>query len=178
MAKKKKGLPFVVQPRLKPIIERLGTEESGIIEIERKGYLTVSEKAVVQGAMGENNMLTDAYIAARGISQRHDVSVAQVFEDISSEVQPGYLDGEDKEVSRILSAMIAHEEKLRLVASTAMIMSRVAPDWDPSDTVGIHPDLQAELYKLYTDEDRKCVEALEVAAKEIDKSQEGSEGKE
>ena len=57
-------------------------------------------------------------------------------------------------------------------------MSRVEPDWDPSDTVGLHPDLQAELYKLYTDEDRKCVEALEAAAKEIDKSQEGSEGKE
>lgn len=178
MAKKKKGLPFVVQPRLKPIVEQLGTEDSGIIEIERKGYLTVSEKAIVQGAMGENNALTEAYMSARIISKKHGVSVQQVFEDIGLDEQPDYLSEERHEVARIMSQMLAHEEKLRLVAATAMIISRVSADWDPNDTVGLHPDLQAQLYKLYTEEDKKCVDALEAAASQIDKSQEGSEGKE
>jgi hypothetical protein len=31
-------LPFVVEPRLKPIIEEIGSEESGKIQIERRGY--------------------------------------------------------------------------------------------------------------------------------------------
>ena len=41
-------LPFVVEPRRKPIVERVGNEESGVIEIERRGYLTTGEKTFVQ----------------------------------------------------------------------------------------------------------------------------------
>ena len=55
---KKKGLPFVVQPRLAPVIEQVGNEESGIFEIERRGYLTVAEKAMVQQAtQGDESVL-------------------------------------------------------------------------------------------------------------------------
>ena len=41
-------LPFVVAPKLKSKIETLGTEVSGKIEIERKGYLTVGEKGFME----------------------------------------------------------------------------------------------------------------------------------
>ena len=41
-------LPFIVEPRLKPITEVLGTEASGQIEIERKGFLSASEKSFMQ----------------------------------------------------------------------------------------------------------------------------------
>ena len=41
-------LPFVVQPRLKAIKERIGSEDAGYIEIERRGYLTSGEKSFVQ----------------------------------------------------------------------------------------------------------------------------------
>jgi hypothetical protein len=178
MARKNKGLPFVVQPRLKPIIEQIGTDLSGIIEIERKGYLTVAEKAMVQQSMGDNSALTDAYMTARSIAAKAGVSATQVFDDIASEEPPAYVNEHRDEVSKMMSSMLAHEEKLRLVASTALIITRVNPDWDPSDTIGLHPDLQAALFKLYSDEEKKSIEALEAAAKEVDKSQEGSEGKE
>ena len=69
MARKKKGLPFIVQPRLKPIIEIVGTEESGQIEIERKGYLTVSEKAIVQASMKSDDSLATTMRVAAKIAQ-------------------------------------------------------------------------------------------------------------
>ena len=59
---KKKGLPFVVQPKYEPILERVGTDESGIIEIERRKYLTVQEKAIVQGAMEGDTTMTDMFM--------------------------------------------------------------------------------------------------------------------
>jgi hypothetical protein len=52
MAKKKAvRLPFVVAPRLEPIVETVGTDESGKIEIIRRGHLTVAEKAFISAAL-------------------------------------------------------------------------------------------------------------------------------
>lgn len=177
MARKNKGLPFVVQPRLQPVTELLGTEASGQIEIVRRGYLTVSEKSIVQGSMAGNPLLTKAFVTAKAIGAQVGRTAQQVFDDIAADEQPEYLEEHREEVSKMMTAMLNHEEKLRLVATTAMIMSRVNPEWDPSDTVDLHPDLQDALYSLYSDEERKCVEALEEAAAESDKAQEGSEGK-
>lgn len=178
MAKKSKGLPFVVQPRLKPIIERLGSDVSGIIEIERKGYLTVSEKAIVQNSMKEDNGLGKAFVIARDIGSKEGLNAEQVFNDLGQEPQPEYLSKYPDEVAKIMGTMIAHEEKLKLVASTALILTRINPDWDPADTVDLHPDLQADLYKLYTEEDRKCLDALEEAVAALDDTQKESSGKE
>lgn len=178
MARKNKGLPFVVQPRLKPITERLGSEVSGVIEIERRGYLTVAEKAIVQNAMGESSYLTEAYMIAKSIGAKEGIAAQRVFDDLSKEDQPEYMDKYRSELSQVMAAMIAHEEKLRLVAASTLIMTRVEPEWDPSDTVGLHPDLQAALYQLYNEEDKKSIEALEEAANSVDKGQDGAEGKE
>jgi hypothetical protein len=46
-----KTLPFVVQPKRKFTKVKIGTEQAGVLEIERRGYLTVSEKAFVDGVM-------------------------------------------------------------------------------------------------------------------------------
>jgi len=177
MARKSKGLPFVVQPRLQPIVEQIGTELSGIIEIERKGYLTVAEKAIVQQAMGNSAALTEAYMVAKSIAAKAGVTANEVFAAIGEDNPPAYVDDNREEISKMMASMLAHEEKLRLITATALIMTRVNPDWDPADTIGLHPDLQAALFKLYSEEEKKCVDALEAAAKEVDKSQEGAEGK-
>lgn len=177
MAKKLKGLPFVVQPRLKPVIERLGSDLSGVIEIERKGYLTVAEKSIVQHSMKEETGLADAFMIAREVGAKVNKTAEEVFSDISADPQPEYILEHSELIAKAMNCMLAHEEKLRLVAATALILTRVSPDWDPSDTISLHPDLQADLYKLYIDEDRKCVDALEDAIKEIDGAQENASGK-
>lgn len=177
MARKTKGLPFVVQPRLKPITERLGSEESGMIEIERKGYLTVSEKAIVQQSMADATGMTEVFMIAKEIGSKTGKTPSEIFDDIAEEDLPEYLIPYRSEITEMMTKMISHEERLRLVAATALIITRVAPDWDPTDTIGLHPDLQEALYKLYSDEEKKSIEALEDAAKEVDKGQEGAEGK-
>lgn len=177
MARKKKGLPFVVQPRLQPIIELIGTPESGQIEIARKGYLTVAEKTIVQTAMKDGNGLTKSYMIARDIASAEGLKVDQIFADLAADVQPAYMNKYGSELAEILALTMDHEEKMKLIVSTALLICRVDPEWTATDSVELHPDLQTALFELYKDEERKSTEALEAAAEEADKSQEGAEGK-
>ena len=41
-------LPFVIQPKKNTEIIKIGDEQIGVFEIERKGYLTVAEKSFVE----------------------------------------------------------------------------------------------------------------------------------
>ena len=68
MARKKSKLPFVVQPRLKPVVELIGNDITGQIEILRKGYLTVAEKAIVQGAVTNEDAMAELVVLAGGIA--------------------------------------------------------------------------------------------------------------
>ena len=176
MARKNKGLPFVVQPRLKPIVEIVGSEYSGQIEIERKGYLTVAEKTIIQNAMKQSPFMKEAFIKAREIAVAEGINVQQVFNDLSEDPQPAYLSKYTEIMTEILASMMGHEEKLRLIAATTLIITRVNPDWDPEATVSLHPDLQKALYDLYSDEEKRSIEALE-NAQENNSLPAGAEGK-
>lgn len=177
MADKKKSLPFVVAPRLAPIKEQIGTEDSGIIEIERKGYLTVAEKSIVQGAMKDDTSMSEVFLIARGIAAAEGITAQQVFSDLGSEEPKEYVERHSERLAEAMGKLQAYDERTRLVAVTALLMTRVDPTWDPGDTSGLHPDMLAAIYALYQEEDRKSTEALEAAANTMDKSQEGSEGK-
>lgn len=179
MASKKKGLPFVVQPRLRPIVERVGTEESGVIEIERKGYLTVAEKAIVQGGMSGADSMSKAMLKVQALAAEVGVKPSQIFEDMGSGELPDYLQGRDVDLVEIMGYMKDHDDRMRVVASTALLITRVDPDWDPADTSDLHPDIQDGLFNLYSDEEKKSIEALEAALEEDSKAQgDGGEGKE
>ena len=82
MARKKKGLPFVVQPRLEPIMERVGTEESGIIEIKRQGYLSVAEKTMVEQATSDMSDSADLIDVVREIASAEGRTVSEIFEEL------------------------------------------------------------------------------------------------
>lgn len=172
---KKKGLPFVVQPRLKPVVEQVGNENSGIIEIERKGYLTVGEKAMIQNSMQNTGGLAEVFVQARKIGSETDTPSSQVLEDISKEPQPEYLTPYQNEISSIVNAMMLHEQKLRLTACIALIISRIDPNFDPTEP--LHPDIEEDLYRLYKEEEARSTEALEQAASRSDKAQAGAKGK-
>jgi len=177
MARKNKGLPFVVQPRLKPVTELVGSEYSGQIEIERRGYLTVAEKTIIQNAMSQSPYMKEALKNVREIAIAEGINAQQVFSDLSADPQPAYLAKHVELVTEILASMLGHEEKLRLIAATTLIITRVNPDWDPEATVSLHPDLQKALYELYVDEEKRSVDALEEAAQEAGKPVPGASGK-
>ena len=160
MARKKKGLPFVVQPRLEPIIERVGSEESGIIEIARKGYLTVAEKSIIEQATSDVSESGELIAAVKAIAEAEGKPVAQIFEMLQSEAGQDLLVKYSEEVSAAASAGHSQQTKVRVVAATALILCRIDPDWTVEQSMELHPDLLDGLYELYLDEDSRSLTAF------------------
>lgn len=173
MARKKKGLPFVVQPRLEPVIERVGTEESGIIEISRLGYLTVAEKAIAQNATQGDDSVRNMYSLAGRISRATEVSQAQVMQDLVKQPQPEYLAEFEEEITTCMMDMMAYQERVAIVQATSLIICRVDDSWTVDQSMELHPDLVRALATLYNEEDARQIDALEAAAEAKDKGTEG-----
>ena len=173
MARKKKGLPFVVQPRLEPITERLGTEESGIIEISRLGYLTVAEKAIAQNATQGDDSVRNMYSLAGRISRATEVPQGQVVQDLIKQPQPEYLAEFSEEITGCMMDMMAYQERVAIVQATSLIICRVDESWTIDQSMELHPDLIKLLAELYNEEDARQVEALEAALG----AKKGTEGK-
>ncbi len=176
MARKKTGkLPFVVQPRLKPIIETVGTEESGKIEIERRGYLTVGEKAFAQAVSSSDGSISELFTLVQSIAKESGNPSEVVFKDIQSNEGADYLDPYRERLTEKMLSLSAYEERHKLVGATALLVSRINSSWTAEDTMELHPDLIQGLYELYEDEEKKSLEAF---ATEEQGNKETSEGKE
>ena len=160
MARKKKGLPFVVEPKFEPIIELIGSDESGKFEIQRKGYLTVAEKAIVQGSSSEDGPMRKAIDRLRVIAEKAGVPLERVFSDISAGTSPEYLKGHETDLLLVTELFQQHEDRQKLVTATALIMTRLDADWKAEDTIKLHPDIINDLYRLYNEEDSRCVDAM------------------
>jgi len=177
LGRKKKGLPFVVQPKYSPVVERIGTEESGIIEIERRGYLTVQEKAIMQGAMEGDTTLTDLFMLCREIAQKEGLEAEEVFNDMMAPSQPEYFEKYSQQISAAITKLGDYNQRQRMVAATALLITRIDPYWSAADTVALHPDLIDSLFTLYSEEEKKSTEALQEATKEASVKKEGKSGK-
>ena len=82
MARKAK-LPFLVQPKRQPILERFGDEEIGSIEIERKGYLTVAEKSFMQQSTSGDTALVALQRLASKVARETNRKPAEVMQSIT-----------------------------------------------------------------------------------------------
>ena len=161
MARKKKGLPFVVQPRLEPIIETIGTPESGKIEIIRRGYLTVAEKSIVDQATSDLSDQGELLAAVRAIAKAEKKTVGEIFGLLQNGKQSELVEKYTEEIAAASSSVKAQEDKVRIIAATALLMCRIDPQWSVEDSMELHPDLLAELYVLYMEEDARSLEAFE-----------------
>jgi hypothetical protein len=170
---KKKGLPFVVQPRLAPVLEQVGTEVSGIFEIERRGYLTVAEKAMVQQATQGDESVRLMYSLGGRIARETGKQQMKVMSDLMKQDRDGYLDAYNDEIMDNMLAMIAYQERVNIVQATTLIICRIDSSWTVDQSMELHPDLIADLTALYNDEDKRSTEALEAAVK----TEGGAEGK-
>ena len=75
-------LPFVVEPRMKPIMEEIGSEESGKIQIERRGYLTSGEKAFFQQAKQSDSGTSGLINLSRKISRATGLDMTKAYEAV------------------------------------------------------------------------------------------------
>ena len=163
MARKKKGLPFVVQPRLQPIIEQLGTEESGIIEIERRGYLSVAEKAIVQQATQGDDSIRKMYALGGRIARETGKQQIEVMQELMQPERPEYMAPYEEEILENMIEMLAYQERVDIVQATALLICRIDEKWSVEQSMDLHPDLVKALSMLYVEEDRRSTEALEAA---------------
>ena len=167
MAKKKVQLPFVVAPRREPIVEIIGTEESGQIEIQRKGYLTVAEKSFIQQAsasdetIGRLNRLAGRIAREKGAQQAEVINLLAAG-DFSAELLVGY----ESEIDDIVTIMATYEQRRKIVAASCLLYFRISQDWSIESTLDLHPDLVEALYLLFSEEDAKSVEPFEKVEKE------------
>ena len=80
-------LPFVVAPRQKPVKVRIGTVESGIIENERKGYLTAGEKSFMQANGSSDKILRSLMDLSRRVASDKKITLEESYELVSSAIQ-------------------------------------------------------------------------------------------
>jgi len=188
-------LPFVVEPRLKPVLERIGTEESGIIEIERRGYLTGAEKTFVQQIQQQDGGTMQLVAVSRRVSKDKKISLEKSYGIIVSiltgeatgklaaEIESDYAE----DIQRAVNSIAASRTKEDLVHAACLLIHRVDSSIDMSEVVSLHPDLISELSAFYKEEEAKSIERLirdqgdepgdsqEVNVEEIEKKQETQE---
>lgn len=171
MARKVRSLPFVVQPRLAPVVEVIGNEFSGTIEIERRGYLTVSEKAWIQAFDQADDSQAKLFSVAAKIGSELSMDPREVFELIQKTGgQDARLANFSGELMDAIQSVNASQERKGFVMATCLIQSRIDPKWEVEDTMSLHPDIVEGLSGLFQEEEAKSIDSL--LAAEV-KDQEG-----
>jgi len=178
--KKERKLPFVVQPRLKPILELVGSEESGQVEIERRGFLSVAEKSWVQAVEADDDTQGRLHRLAIKIGAELGLEPKEALVLISdSELADPRLMEYHNELMETLQAMTQFGERRKIAGATCLLVNRVDPSWEVEDTFKLHIDIVDGLYGLYLEEEARSLDALEAAMKKEadDEPQEGTSGK-
>lgn len=156
-----KTLPFVVQPQRKFVKAKIGTPETGIIEIERRGYLTVSEKnfvdSVTQGTDGVTAIVSLATRVSAKTKHTIDDSFNAVMKAVQGDLEDAFAlrikEEYTEEISSILSQMADSMQKRSLAATTILIQSRIDPEWTLEDTLNQDPALLLAFSEFYSEEE-------------------------
>jgi hypothetical protein len=162
------GLPFVVQPRLKPIMEQIGSEESGKIEIERRGYLTSGEKAFYQQVRQNDPGTTRLISLARKAAVSSNVDLTQAYEAVTNILGGGKKEDLERniekeyaeEIAEVLKELANGQVNEDLLMAACMIRYRINSDYGMDKIMDLHPDIISGLSLLYREEDAKSVERL------------------
>lgn len=169
-AKSMVKLPFVVEPRRAPIVELIGSEESGQIQIERRGYLTTGEKAFVQQVQQFDGGASDIITLSRKVSRKHGIAMDKAYNAIlsiisNSDADDGELNSQIEEefaedLTNIIRSLSAGQVREELVMAACLLRYRVDSEFDITEISRIHPDIISGLARLYRDEDARSLEAF------------------
>jgi len=157
-------LPFVIQPKRKPEKIKIGTEESGIIEILRYGYLTTGEKGAFQqvetNKEGSAKMreVVDIIVKESGRSQKE---VLADFTRLGTDKSlPEYLEAFAVEITEVLKSFDRDSTHTALVKALCLVISRIDAEATLDDLLEFHPDLINALAELFDAEEARSLAAL------------------
>lgn len=166
------SLPFVVQPKLKPIIEQVGTEESGIIEIQRRGYLTAAEKAFVQQIQQQDGGTLQLVALSRRIAREKKIGIDKAYENVikiltgeansklAAEIEADYAE----DIQRAVNEIGASRAKEDIIYAACLVIHRIDDKFSLEEIVKLHPDLISGLANLYREEEVKSIDKLTQAS--------------
>lgn len=160
------NFPFIVQPRLKPIIERIGSEDAGYIEIKRQGYLSVGEKAGTRQIMSAYDVTSDVIALSKrvGVEKKMDLQAAYeaVSAAITGEGEKEIADEYKEEIAALLAKLTQSQVYAEMAKSFSLLLYRVegAEELTMDDVAMMHPDLLEGLAALYDEEEAKSTERL------------------
>jgi hypothetical protein len=166
-------LPFIVKPKIKSFVEKIGNDEIGIIEIERRGFLNVAEKAFVDQVSQSADTVASTVALATKLSSKTKKTVEVCYGAIMEAVQ-GVSENKfamkikeeyPEEIGSIMAALIETASRRGLACANILLVSRVDPDWTIEDTMSQHPDMIEALAVFYNEEERGYKEEKEPEAK-------------
>jgi hypothetical protein len=168
-------LPFVVEPKRKPIIERIGTEESGLVEIERYGYLTTGEKSFVQQVQQFDNGSTEIITVSRLVARKFALGMDRAYQLVVAIISGSQVKQEDQELvnqieeefadhlTGVIKGLTAGQAREELVFAACLIRYRIDPSFEVDQVSKVHPDIITGLANLYREEEARSVKAFEQA---------------
>ena len=167
-------LPFIVEPRLKPIMEEIGSEESGKIQIERRGYLTSGEKAFFQQAKQGDNSTSGLITLARKVARATGLDVTKAYEAVirviggtqSEEVDKKIEDEFAEELSNVLRDLTSGQTHDEILMAMCLIRYRINSEFVIEEMLEMHPDIVTQLAELYRQEEAKSTDRLVDAGKD------------
>ena len=169
-------IPFVLKPKKEPVKEIVGNDEIGAVEVLRRGFLTVGEKSLVQGANVQTGAFRELQKLAAKIAEQKDVLVAEVMAAMGNGTILELAGAEmADELGDVLENMQTAQYRRQVVCALAILMYRVDADISMEDVMDLHPDLIAALAAFYEEEEARTWEGRSESTQE---AQEGEkEGK-
>lgn len=172
-------LPFVVAPKIEPEMVQIGNETCGIIEIERRGYVTAGEKAFVNSQIAEDDVAAKIVSLCRKIATEFSVDMQEAYEAINSLFVPGEIgnlagkvqEAFAAEVAEILTSMMAGEERKKLIQAFCLIMYRIEGDFTAEDLAALDPQLVEALSDFYVQEESRSIRKIADALKSEDEEE-------
>lgn len=162
-------LPFVVEPRVKPIVEEVGSEESGKIQIERRGYLTSGEKAFFQQVKQSDQGTARLIGLSRKVSRSLGLEMPKAYEAVIRVLSGAAAGDADKkieeefaeELSGVIQELANGQASDELLMAACLLRYRIDAEIQMDEVMKLHPDIILGLASLYRDEENKVLERLE-----------------
>jgi hypothetical protein len=165
-------LPFVVEPKRKSIIESIGSEDSGLIQIERRGYLTAGEKSFVQQVQQFDNGTTEIITVSRRVAREYGLGMDRAYNLVLAIISASQgVNPEDQELiakiesdfaeqlTAVVKGLAAGQTREDLIYAVCLVKYRIDPTFETDEIAEVHPDIINGLAKLYREEEARSIEA-------------------
>lgn len=179
-------LPFVVQPKKNSEKVLVGNEEVGIIEIERKGYLTVAEKSFVESITQGSEGVSSMVFLANKVAANHKTTPEKAYVAITSAMSGEantklaslIVEKYPEDLASVTAKLTESMQRRQIAAATVLLKTRVSDEWTIEDTMELDPELLAGIAELYDKEEQRLPvdkktaeeEAEEVVGKSVEEN--------